>query len=104
MKRLVVGVKDQRMVEHGRILGHTPMHRGLPKLNRPTPFLLPSVIQVDDQIDPPPPILVVVMMRKIGVDIQKAAAPRLMQPTTFQARIRLQTGNPSQLREPRYEL
>ena len=59
-------------------------HVGAPELEITSVVGLPAFVQVEDEVGPTLPVPVMRMHCEVGVDIQKAAASRLVQPSSFE--------------------
>src|SRR5215469_203374 len=74
VQRTLIGGENHSMIQQRRIFGGAPPHSLFPKLNRSTPFLLPTRVQIYDHVHPAPPVFLVMMHAEVGVHVEKTAS------------------------------
>src|SRR5262245_54969509 len=103
VERLRVGVENDGAVEQRRDPADAAAYVAAPELEMAAPFLAPVAVQVEKEVDAPPPRRAVRMPGEVGVDVQVAAARNLMEPATFQTRVRKEPRDARQPPEPAEE-
>src|SRR6516165_6024224 len=98
MARDLVRIEDERTIQTRRILRHAFLHCRIPEFDCSAPFVLPAIVQLEDEIDAPLPVLVIVVVRKICVDVEISTWTRLVQTAALEAGIRHKPRDTGKLR------